>query len=223
MSEVFAVLFIVALLGGISWAAIVLFNRPARSTSEPIHDLPIVRIADAAEGKEVAIVGTAEVIEPLTAPLSGRPCALWHVLVIQHTGDGDRTLVEEHGGKDFLVRDESGVALVRVERALRVFDYDVAHRSGFRKDATPELEAFLAERGHSPRWGFLNKEIYYVEGVIEAGESVGVIGLGRWERPASEGYRDQKGRLIVEAPPGGQVVIGDAVQRPGPAGDSEPE
>ena len=39
------------------------------------------RVADVREGEEARIVGTVEIEAPIAAPLSGRECAFWTVLI----------------------------------------------------------------------------------------------------------------------------------------------
>jgi hypothetical protein len=78
-----------------------------------------------------------------------------------------------------------------------------SHRaSGTFNDATPELEAFLAQHGHSSKGWLFNKRLRYKEGVLAAGEIVAVCGSGTREpnpdpSAATGGYREQAMRLVL--------------------------
>jgi len=183
--------------------------------------LPVRPIAEALEAEKVRISGPARPLaEPLTAPLSGRPCACWRVVVEEKVRRDKttywRTVVDDHEVVDFVIEDGSGKAVVRTAMVQPVLDRDMDARSGFLNDATPELEAFLSERGHSSQGWVFNKTMRYREGVLEPGESVCVVGVGRWEpdpEAAAEarGYRTahQPRRLVLSAPAEGPLLLSD--------------
>lgn len=127
------------------------------------------------------------------------------------------SIVRERGGGDFFVCEGEHRALVKTDLAQPILDEDASFSSGFLNDATPELEAFLADRGHSSQGWVFNKTMRYREGVVEAGETVAVVGVGRWERDpeanarAGAGYRqaDLPTRLVLEAPDDGPLLLSD--------------
>lgn len=181
------------------------------------------RIEDVLEGEIARVIGRAEPHSAgvLRAPLSGRACLCWRVVVEEYRRSGKsgryHTIVDEHEARDFLVRDESGKALVKAHFVQPLLQRDQQLSSGFLNDATPELEAFLSERGlKSTGWVF-NKSMRYFEGVLEPGEPVAVVGVGRWERDPEEparagaGYRDAQApkRLVVESPASGPILLSD--------------
>src|SRR4051794_2968578 len=84
-------------------------------------------IARARDGKVVKIVGELLYAgRSMPSPLSGRECAYYSIVVSEYRGTGTRggawvEIVREERGIDFLVRDESGVALVRIARDAEAF------------------------------------------------------------------------------------------------------
>jgi hypothetical protein len=186
-----------------------------------MRDAPIRRVGDVLEGEVARVVGEVEPLELVEAPLSGRACVYWQVLVQEYRNSGKSgrwvTVIDEDAGEDFLVRDVTGKALVKVAVTSSLLDKDYERSSGFMNDATPELEAFLAARGERSQGWVLNKRMRYREGVVEPGERVCVVGVGRWERDPNEhaqpgqGYRDAQlpQRLILESPQVGSLLLSD--------------
>ena len=186
-----------------------------------MRGVPARSISDVIEGELARVVGRVEVDGPVLAPLSGRPCAYWRVVVERNEGGGRnstwRKLVDESDGVDFALLDETGKAWVRTLHVSAVLDGDARGGSGFLQDPTPELRAFLHERGHDTQGLFFNRTIRFREGVAEPGEVVAVVGVGRWERDPDEearagaGYRDAvtPKRLVVDAPEAGPLLLSD--------------
>ncbi len=149
-----------------------------------IKALPITRIAHANGDCTVRLVGTVEVAQPILSPLSGRPCAYWQVRVQQRRSSGRNnttwtTIVNDHGGTNFTVRDETGLAEVDMTYANPLLDKDRTLNSGFLNDAPPHLEAYLNSKGNSSEGWIFNKTLRYYEGIIEPGEKVTVVGKSR--------------------------------------------
>ncbi|MFK7985611.1 MAG: hypothetical protein AB8I08_06230 [Sandaracinaceae bacterium] len=184
-----------------------------------IRAVALSRISEAGDGERVRVVGQIELEAPVTSPLSGRKCAYWRVLVEERRNSGKnntwRTLIDEHDGVDFLLRDPTGLAVVEAMHVTAVLEKDGTGGSGFLRDPSPQLEAFLAERGHDTKGWFFNKTIRYYEGVAEPGELIAVVGVAKWERDpdastrAGEGYREAHvpKRLRIRAPEDGTALL----------------
>lgn len=184
-----------------------------------MRGVPKRSIADVIEGERARIVGAVDVPEPTYAPLSGRPCAYWRVTVEERRSSGKnsywRTIVDEHEGVDFFLTDSTGKAKVEAMHVQPVLAHDARGGSGFLNDPTPELQAFLTERGHDTQGWIFNKTIRFREGVAERGELVAVVGTGRWERDPDEkaragsGYREaaMPQRLVMSAPEDGSPLL----------------
>lgn len=198
---------------GVTSAVTYLFS-PAARLRRTLARAPRYSIAEAVDGEIVKVAGRLEYAgDALEAPLSGRACVLFELVIEEYRSSGKSgrwvQIIREVGGRDFLLRDDTGKALVRVGddddrgRGLLIHK-DVNRRSGTCNDATPDLEALLARHGHSSQGWFFNKAIRYNEGVLEEGEQVVVAGLGRWEPDPDPdpgalmgGYRDAPRRLVL--------------------------
>jgi len=186
-----------------------------------MRGVPKRSIADVIEGERARIVGAVEVPEPLTAPLSGRPCAAWRVTVEERRRSGKNSywkkIVDEHEAVEFFLTDGTGKARVEQVIVKPVLAHDARGGSGFLNDPTPELQAFLADRGHDTQGWVFNKTIRFREGVAEPGEEVAVVGTGRWERDPDEkaragsGYREaaMPKRLVMQPSEGGSLLLSD--------------
>jgi len=179
-------------------------------------------IGDAVDGGSVKLDGTVRLLEErFRAPISGRECALYHVVIreLRQSGKSSRwvTLVDDRRGGDFLLEDETGRALVRASepRLDLAIVMDAHKRSGALHGATPELEEVLRRYGQSSSGVFGRaKDLRYEEGVLEEGERAVVLGVSRWELDpdpsATAGYRGKARRLVVAAPPGDPLLVSDA-------------
>jgi hypothetical protein len=165
---------------------------------------PRRRIRDLRDEEVARVVGTAGVENALRAPISGRPCAYFRVVVEEQVQRGGRRhwtkILDEQDGVDFLLEDGTGEALVVTARAEAVLEQDRSQRSGVLRDASADLEAFLRKRGQSSEGFLFNRTLRYREGVVEAGERVAVVGIAR---------RTSKGRVRLTAPPNGALLLSD--------------
>ena len=112
----------------------------------------------------------------------------------------------DEASRDFVVEDGTGVALVRVDSGVEVI-------AGSNAPVTADrVRSFLEAHGRAGELeGWEAKER-----VLGAGQSVAVFGVGEWEvsphgSPARDGtaYRDAPRRLVVRAPAGLRILIGD--------------
>lgn len=164
--------------------------------------------------------------ETVVAPLTGRVCACWEVIVQEYRSSGNsgswREIIREQEARPFYLEDETGRALVRDSYPEFVLDKDGKFESGTWNDATEDLEAFLAEHGHEST-GFLgfNKSIRYFEGVLEEGESAAVMGKALREIDTSGlvggsgggggGYRQSPTIVVIEANDEGKLLVSDNI------------
>ncbi len=159
---------------------------------------PINRIQ---ENEYAKIIGkTKHVYEPLKAPLSGRQCVYYHVMVEVKGDKSWRRIINDEKHQDFFIESNSEMAIVKMSvtksstrRFYLVKDYK--EKSGFRNDAPEKLEAYLKYHNKKST-GILgiNKTIRYTEGVIELNEPIAVKGVAKWNtlKEPIEGYSYSK-------------------------------
>jgi hypothetical protein len=205
MGIVIATLVLGGLVAGLVWQHF--FNADAR-IKRALRGVARTAMRDVRDGAVGKVVGTlAYVGEPLVAPLTRRTCAYYLVLVEAWRSTGRSgywaQIVREERRQDFALRDADGTrALVHIADARVSVVRDASFTSGTFKDPTPELEAFMSARGLTTRGWVFNKSIRYMEGVLEAGESIAVGGLARWEPDPDPGatggaYREAPKRLVL--------------------------
>lgn len=187
------------------------FLKDQRRFKRTLRKAPILTVGGFADGTEAKLVGKVRLLAELCSPLTGRPCAHYHVKVeVRHipsreSGGSWSNFIEEEKTVAFVLDDGTGRAIVEAEDAQISVVEDAHFRSGTFNDATPQLESFLAKHGRKSTglFGF-NKGLRYAEGVIEEGESVTVFGRGAWENDGS-GTR----RLVISQPRDGQLRVSD--------------
>jgi hypothetical protein len=170
------------------------------------------RIADAQEGEKVKITG--EIVyagKTLKAPLSGRACVYYHVVVRERKrrrGFAVPCKIEEENIGDIVIKDGDDYAIISVNlKNLKSHVITDAHySSGVFNDATEPLLAFIKKHHHRHK-DFLgvNKYFTYEEGIVEAGELVTVVGKARW-------IERRETRLTI--PASKMLVIGPSQQEP---------
>lgn len=154
------------------------------------------------DGESARVVGTIECTNtPLTAPLSGRKCAYYYILVEQQRSSGKssswHTLIEEEVSGDFVIRDGVNRACIKGPVIKSYIVQDRRYKSGFFNDATQNLKHYLKQKGRESEnmLGF-NKTLRYKEGVLEQGEEVAVYGKGVWKKAESLGLPESFGRVL---------------------------
>jgi len=155
-------------------------------------------------GDIAKVAGSVEIIgEPLIAPLSGRPCAYYYVLVEQLQSSGKSShyskLIEEEKSGTFLIRDGRYRAKINSDSQLKTYlVQDKEYSSGLGNDATAALENFLNSNGEkSENFLGFNKTIRYKEGILEAGEMVAVTGRGEWKTAREAQLPETYGRILL--------------------------
>jgi hypothetical protein len=166
----------------------------------------------------VKVQGIVQTLDTLTAPLSGRPCAYFEVLVEERISSGKsshwRTVIREVEERDFLIDDGTGRARIEMVAVQAAITKDGHWSSGTFNDATPQLEEFLARHGQRSEGWLFNRTMRYREGVIEVGEEVAVVGFAELEidpEPSTSGagYRDAPMRPVVRGQLEGLYVSDD--------------
>lgn len=219
---------VLLLAGTTAWA---LLSAPRNEDVARIRSSPPVPVREATSGSLLKVAGRVQGTRAgLVAPLSGRPCAAYHVelsweLDLPHDGSPMRgsllraksASVLESGGDAIHVVDASGRAWV----PLRQVDWSLDHQdlcaSGKVDQPTAAMRALLKRHGHSagtPFGGF--RSVRYRELILPEERFVAVVGRAVWEfdpdaKTAGEGYRDRPRRLRIGAPGRGRVLITDDV------------
>jgi len=159
---------------------------------------PIARIQDNEYAK---IIGQAKhVKEPLIAPISGRRCIFYQVLV-QKKGSKNswHTVIDETETQDFFIEANGEMAIIKVDQPQNFrkvyLDKDHKRNSGLFQETDDKLEQFLKSRG-SKGTNFLGfkKTMRYTEGIITLNEKVAVMGIAKWRtlKEPIEGFNYSK-------------------------------
>ncbi|MEM6989489.1 MAG: GIDE domain-containing protein [Myxococcota bacterium] len=180
---------------------------PGRVHRRTLRDAKPCTIDSFPNGGYKRIVGRAVVEEQrqLIAPLSGRPCAAYEVLVQGLDAATDErwdTVAYEMQAVPFVIEDDGGRARVDPAWAKLLITLDRNRRSGGTDPATPAEVAFLARHGEHAKTLTFNRNLRYREGVLEHGELVSVLGRGTVSyedgagtRPHVGGYRAHAERV----------------------------
>lgn len=173
----------VALLGMFVWSGL----RNAK-----MKRLPATRIADCRTGMQVKIIGKVVPVQTIAAPGSGRPC----VAYVVSASFGERS-VTKHFISTFVVEDSSGQVIVDCgdDGSVVGLDLDQDHKeSGWLKHLDGTEIPGLAELG-------LSRAESIVEGILEPGERVAVLGQVRSVGGQTKIVRPKKGLFLVSDKP----------------------
>lgn len=165
------------------------------------------------DGEIVKISGKVELTgPPLVAPLSGRKCAYYHVLVEQQVNTGKsshyKKVIEEEVAGPFGIRDGRSCARIGIrdpQSASRdVESYivdDAKYESGIFNDPTEVLDNYLSAHNlNSENFIGFNKSMRYREGILEEGEVISVLGKARWKHAETGEWSDDFGKLLIIGP-----------------------
>lgn len=153
--------------------------------------------------------------QPLEAPLSGRACVCWRVVITERSGKSTRTLLDKQAGQDFTISDGTGKMLVRFEGAELALVLDGKYASGLGHDAAPALERFLAAHGEKSTGWVFNRDLTYREAALEPGEAVAVAGVAHAEPDPDPdpslvlGPRETAMHMVLDPAPKQPIIISD--------------
>jgi hypothetical protein len=161
------------------------------------HDRVTIRsIGELRENEIGRMIGRVAALEgSLTAPLSGRRCVYYAVVVEQHLRNGSwRECFTAREGVAFALADRTGRAIIHPGNARTALAFDHAARVRWRDDLTLEQSTLLARHSFQREgWGF-NKTLRFHESVIQVDAAISVVGAGIREPapspPGMSGYRD---------------------------------
>ena len=164
---------------------------------------PITKVAALGQGP-AKVQGRIVIFDkPLPGPLSGRPCVYYQFQVEEkktrhgpppHGGGGSfwKTVVNDIQTIPCGLDDGTGIAGLDLRGAEMVLSVGAQMRSGFFKDAPPELERLLKERyGRSSKGLIFNKGMRYTETLLEDDDPVLVLGAA--EHTPKGNYQFSKG------------------------------
>jgi hypothetical protein len=184
---------IIPILIGTAFILFIVFGYYYNDKQQILRELKKSRrktISQVREREYAKVVGKAKhVSEPLIAPISGRPCVYYEVLVEKYRDDSWDSVIEDSKSQDFFIENNSELAIVKAALEEDAEDFRRVHLvkdhergSGFMNNASHKLEAYLAQHNKSST-GFLgfNKTLRYKEGIIALNETVAVKGIAKWK------------------------------------------
>jgi hypothetical protein len=145
------------------------------------RSLPAARqtIADLPDGQPGRIVGVVLAAEPLEAPLSGRRCVYFEIVVESDAGGDDPP--RHHAWQrrvSFVIDDGTGRAFVDADSARMTPLADRYTASGEYDAPSVREAALLARFGEDGGPRYRHRRHRYREAVIEVGASVVMVGAG---------------------------------------------
>lgn len=179
-----ATLSIVAVLavGAIRLARALAGSPPPQQTTEADrvlreqHGVPPWPVAELPEYQQGRLVGNVRALDrTLTAPLTGRACVYYVVLVVQPAASGWQERITDRRGVAFALADASGSAVIDPAHASVALAFD--HREQLRAldPATAAQQAVLARHADHRRG---RSRLRFLEAVLSVGERVTVVGTG---------------------------------------------
>jgi hypothetical protein len=192
-------------------AGTIVWVQAIRRHRDPLRQLPTHAIARVAENQLVRVRGTVSASQPLTAPLTGRPCAYWRIeLFVSRAVDRDDYRAADH--VELTIADDTGVARVLLERARVDIVADIV-LMGRASDLTPAHRTTLAAHGWQvPAAATLE----LCEAIIALDAPIDVAGVATREPNlapdgSTRAYRDAQPTLLVFS--GEPVILGDRRDR----------
>jgi hypothetical protein len=140
------------------------------------------------EGEVAKVKGSIKYIgDPIMAPLSGRKCSYYYILVEELRSSGKssswHTLIEEEIAGNVVIKDGRDYAIIETGTVKSYLVQDKQYNSGFLNDAIDVLNGYLKIHGYDSVGYFgMNKRLRYKEGILEENEIVAVVGKGSWKR-----------------------------------------
>lgn len=212
-AAVLLVIGIIAIVGHFNSEKYKIRKQLAQASRTPVRAL--------GPGQQAKVIGRVVPVEAgvMHAPLTGRACVFYEVIVQERISSGRSTRwverIRESARVDFALDDTTGLVRVPQREQMRyIAEKDSEQSSGTFNDADPHLEAFLSRHGMRSQGWVFNKSLRYYEGVFEPGETVVVAGVVSLESDPEGSqmpmnYREGPKRALLVAPPGGALLASD--------------
>lgn len=131
-----------------------------------------VTIGDAPEGVRVRVVGTVADVASLRAPMTGRRCAGYHVVIEERIGQHWMWRAEQREGRELVIDDATGRAIGELTAAA--ISDEISVRVG-RATATDPIVLAMMARSRLP--DAPRGQLRWRERALEVGTPVAVVGL----------------------------------------------
>ncbi|MCU0435075.1 MAG: hypothetical protein MUC87_16575 [Bacteroidia bacterium] len=140
--------------------------------------------------------------QTLHAPLSGRECSYYRVIVEEYRSSGKsghwHKVIDDAKAGMVLLNDGTGYALLNAASARCYVVPDTTQRSGTFNDAPANIEEYLKTHAKKSTGLFgWNKSMRYKEGLLVQGEIVNVTGKGVWRDAKSLGFQLPVDKVLV--------------------------
>lgn len=214
-------MFAAALVAAIALAVFGVYHLASgkdQAAKQQLIGTPWADIGEAPTGVDIRLSGQLAFYDDksLTAPLSGRRCSAWRILIEEEYRGGDssswKKVVDEQESVDFLLIDDTGRARIESMHITLIADYDAKGGGDTFREVPKELSAVLAKRGvKAASWWSRQHNFRYRESALVEGELVTIAGCGRWENDPGQqsGYRGTAKVFRVGPLSSGLLVVGD--------------
>ncbi len=167
---------------------------------EKAKEKKIINYTDGEKGKITGKIIFAG--ETLNAPLTGRKCSYYYVLVEEYRSGGKsgswHKVIEDEKKGDVVLFDETGYAIIDTRFSMCYLVPDAKFESGSLNEPTKVLSDYLASKNidETGFFGF-NKKLRYSEGILEQDELCAVSGEGQWNLAKDHGVNIPSEHILV--------------------------
>ncbi len=148
------------------------------------------KISQFKENEYAKVSGKAYAInEPLLSPFGKTACVYYQIEVQREKSDGEglitwKSILKDEESQDFILEADSEKAIVTMQNSKKTTHIirEVKYTSGTFNSPPKFIDEYLKSRNKKSTnlLGF-NKTLRYVEGVIEIGKDITVLGIGNWK------------------------------------------
>ncbi len=191
------------------------YFKQKNSIKKRLLQSPLIKLSMFKDNEVGKIKGRIEIIgEPLIAPLTGRKCAYYQVIVEEDSSirhGGWDVLFEVEDSVKYVLHDSNEVAWVDPLYLKFYFQKKVYFKSGFLDNPSKILTDFLIKNGYeSTNFIGLNKTLRFKESILKDGDHLAVLGLGNWaEGNQMELPTSYKKVLHIQSNKGEPIFISD--------------
>lgn len=181
-SESFLIFALILLIAGPLLAVVFYYKwRKVQRVYDLMDSTKTSPIAQLKSGPAEVRGRTSTTEQPLISPWCQQPCVFYEFHVEQeHSSENStywKTYIKDEQSLPFVVKDDTGQAVVDSSKIKLVVEEDRFSRSGFMNDADSDLQQLLESRYNKKTKGWIfNKTLRYTERALELDEEVYVFG-----------------------------------------------
>lgn len=199
---------------GVAWLFHNFFSEESK-TKRKVSNFGRIPISRFVNGEVAKISGKAVSSGAgVVSPVSGLGGVYYRISVIENYSKSEIVHLKKKSHDFFLIKDDTGYAMIRVRNAEESYSNETDYYSGFNTIPPANPAQFLKDNYIVSKRGFEgNTDLVIREFLLKEGDDIAVIGKGEWMETTALGLNFPVSRVLVMSnEPGGSIYLSNHIR-----------